>query len=327
MQRSSTPSERPELPAHHQVGERMLLSFEGVTKFYGPVIGVNNISCRIGPGITGLLGANGAGKSTIIKLASGQLRPTQGKVRIGGRNAWSTSAKSHLGYSPDVSSFYEEMTGYEFVYAMARLNGFSRAEARQRTDYVLEEVGMADRRGRRLAGCSHGMRQRIKLAQALVHDPWLLLLDEPMSGIDPGGRREINELLFRLADQGKTILVSSHILVEIEQLARSILMIARGRIIASGTLAEVRGLMKYRPLVVEIVADPVRKLAALVAEYPDVQGVEVRESSLIVRTRNPAEFFAYVGQLVCSRGIDVQRMQTLDSGADAVFDYLQQGRP
>jgi len=315
------------MPAHREATERLLLSFEGVTKFYGPVIGVNNISCRIGPGITGLLGANGAGKTTMIKLASGQLRPTQGSVRIGGRDAWCTAAKHHLGYSPDMSKFYEEMTGYEFVYAMTRLHGFSRAEARQRTEFVLVEVGMADRSGRRLAGYSHGMRQRIKLAQALVHDPWLLLLDEPMSGIDPGGRREINELLFRLADQGKTILVSSHILVEIEQLARSILMISRGRIIASGTLAEVRGLMKYRPLVVEIVAEPVRQLAALLVEYPDVQGVEMRDSSLIVRTRSPAEFFSYVGQLVCTRGITVHRMQTLDAGADAVFDYLQQGRP
>ena len=327
MQRAPQLDTSGGLPAHHEAGERLLLSFDGVTKFYGPVIGVNNISCRVGPGITGLLGANGAGKSTIIKLASGQLRPTQGTVRIGAHHAWSTAAKHHLGYSPDISSFYEEMTGYEFVYAMARLHGFSRAEARQRTNYVQEEVGMADRAGRRLAGCSHGMRQRIKLAQALVHDPWLLLLDEPMTGIDPGGRREINELLFRLADQNKTILVSSHILVEIEQLCRSILMISRGRIVASGTLAEVRGLMKYRPQVVEIVAERARRLAALLAEYPDVQGVEMRDGSLVVRTRNPAEFFAFVGELVCRYGISVRRMQTLDAGADAVFDYLQQGRP
>jgi ABC-2 type transport system ATP-binding protein len=219
------------------------------------------------------------------------------------------------------------MTGYEFVYTMARLHGFSRRDARERTGYVLAEVGMADRSGRRLAGCSHGMRQRIKLAQALVHDPWLLLLDEPMSGIDPGGRREFNELLFRLAEQGKTILVSSHILVEIELLAASILMMSRGRIIAAGTLAEVRGLMSYRPLVVQIVADPARRLAALVAECPDVQGVEVRDDSLVVRTRNPDAFFALVAALVCQHSITVRRMQTLDTGADAVFDYLQQGRP
>jgi ABC-2 type transport system ATP-binding protein len=311
----------------HQVAESaLLLAFDGVTKFYGPVIGVNNISCRIGPGITGLVGANGAGKSTLIKLASGQLRPTQGRVRIGGFDAWSTSAKHHLGYSPDLSSFYEEMTGRQFVSAMARLHGFSRAEARQRTEHVLEEVGMADRGGRRLAGCSHGMRQRIKLAQALVHDPWLLLLDEPMAGIDPGGRREINELLLRLAGQGKTILVSSHILIEIEQLADSMLMMSRGRIIASGTLAEVRDLMQYRPMRVEIAAEPARRLAALLTENPDVMGVEMRDGVVEVRTRNPHLFFERLAEMVCQHGIEVRRVQTLDAGADAVFDYLQQGR-
>ncbi|REK11475.1 MAG: ABC transporter ATP-binding protein [Planctomycetota bacterium] len=304
----------------------MLLVFDQVTKFYGPVIGVNNITCRIGPGITGLLGANGAGKSTLIKLASGQLRPSQGSVRIGDHSAWSTASKDHLGYSPDINSFYEEMTGREFVYAMARLHGFSRAEARQRTEHVLDEVGMAERGDRRLAGCSHGMRQRIKLAQALVHDPWLLLLDEPLSGIDPGGRREINELLFRLAGQGKTILVSSHILVEIEQLAHSILVMSRGRIIASGTLAEVRNLMQTRPLVVEIVATPTRRLAAMLTENPDVLGVEMRDDKLVVKTRNQQQFFEQFGELVCEHGVDVRRIQSLDTGADAVFDYLQQGR-
>jgi len=326
MQRPLPSNPGADLPAHHAAAESLLLVFDRVTKFYGPVIGVNNISCRIGPGITGLLGANGAGKSTLIKLASGQLRPTQGSVRIGQHTAWSTAAKHHLGYSPDINSFYEEMTGWDFVYTMARLHGFSRAVARERTGYAMEEVGMADRARRRLAGCSHGMRQRIKLAQALVHDPWLLLLDEPLTGIDPGGRREINELLIRLAAQGKTILVSSHILVEIEQLASSILMMSRGRIIAAGTLTEVRALMKYRPTVVEIVAEPARRLAGLLAEFPDVQGVEIRSSGLVVRTRNPGEFFAHVGELVCTHGISVVRMQTLDSGADAVFDYLQQGQ-
>ncbi len=312
--------------AHHAAEQQMLLSFEHVTKFYGAVIGVNDISCRIGPGITGLLGANGAGKSTLMKLASGQLRPTQGSVRIGVHDAWSTAAKHHLGYSPDLNSFYEEMTGREFVYTMARLHGFSRVEARQRTADVIEEVGMTDRAGRRMAGCSHGMRQRIKLAQALVHDPWLLLLDEPLSGIDPGGRREINELLFRLAAQGKTILVSSHILVEIEQLSNSILMMSRGRIIASGTLAEVRNLMQQRPMVVEIVAEPARRLAALLAENPIVQSVEVRDHALTVRTRNPQQFFGEIGELVCQHSIEVRRLQPLDAGAEAVFDYLQKGR-
>jgi ABC-2 type transport system ATP-binding protein len=303
----------------------MNLSFDRVTKFYGPVIGVNNISCRIGPGITALFGANGAGKSTMIKLASGQLRPSQGQVLVGEHHAWSTAAKRDLGYSPDINSFYEEMTGREFVYVMTRLYGFSRAESRRRTDEVLEEVGMADRAERRLAGCSHGMRQRIKLAQALVNDPPVLLLDEPLSGIDPGGRRDVSEQLETLAERGKTILVSSHILVETEHLADAVLIIARGRIVATGTLAEIRSLLDDRPLTVEIACDRSRELAALLVEVADVRGVEVRGDNLIVRTRNPARFFALVNELVVEHGLEVQKLQTLDAGADAVFGYLQQG--
>jgi ABC-2 type transport system ATP-binding protein len=303
----------------------MFLTFDHVTKFYGPVIGVNNISCRIGPGITGLFGANGAGKSTLMKLASGQLRPSQGDVRIGEHRAWSTEAKRHFGYSPDVNSFYEEMTCRDFIYVMARLYGLSRSVARSRTAQVIEEVGMSDRAGRRLAGCSHGMRQRVKLGQALINDPPILLLDEPLSGIDPGGRREISRLLVAQGEKGKTILVSSHILAETETLTDSVLIIARGRIVASGTLPEIRSLLEDRPLTVEIGSSQSRQLAALLVTEPEVRGVELRSDSLIVRTRNPNRFFARFNDLVAQHSFDIDKMQTLDGGADAVFNYLQQG--
>ena len=301
----------------------MDLSFDRVTKLYGPVIGVNDVTCRVGPGITGLLGANGAGKSTLIKLASGQLRPTQGRVRFDDRPAWSNAAKRRFGYSPDLDRFYDDMTGREFVLTMTRLYGYSGRESRRRAERALEEVGMAARAERRLGGCSHGMRQRIKLAQALVHDPQVLLLDEPLNGIDPGGRREINSLLIDLARRGKTLFVSSHLLAELEHLVDRILMISRGRIIASGTLAEVRHSLADQPLLVEIVSDQTRRLAALLAELPDVGGVDIRDDALTVRTRQPARFFAEVGRLVSEHGFDVRRMQTLDAGAAAVFDYLE----
>ncbi|HEV3339795.1 MAG TPA: ABC transporter ATP-binding protein, partial [Pirellulales bacterium] len=301
------------------------LTFDHVTKFYGPVIGVNNVSCRIGPGITGLLGANGAGKSTLIKLASGQLRPNQGSVHVGQHSAWSTAAKRNFGYSPDLDRFYEEMAGREFVYTMAQLYGYRRREARERTELALEEVGMTDRAERRLGGCSHGMRQRIKLAQALVHDPELLLLDEPLNGIDPGGRREINELLLRLAERGKAVLVSTHILIDVENLADTIVMISRGRIIASGTLAEVRNLLDDQPRVIEIVSDRARELASLLAANSDVRSVELQGDRLTVKTTQPARFFGSVAQLVVDHQFAVERVQTLDSGAEAVFDYLQRG--
>ena len=285
----------------------MWLTFDQVTKFYGPVIGVNDISCRIGPGITGLFGANGAGKSTMMKLASGQLRPSEGRVMVGDRRAWSSGAKAHLGFSPDVNSFYEEMTGREFVYAMARLHGYSIREARRRSEWAIEEVGMSDRAERRIGGCSHGMRQRIKLAQALVNDPAILLLDEPMNGIDPGGRRDISQLLVRLAQRGKTVLVSSHILSEVEQLTDAILMIARGRVIASGTIAEIRNLLEDQPYTVQVVARPQRRLASLLIELPEVESVDVRADSLTVRTRQPQQFFTAVGNLVLEHGLDVRR--------------------
>lgn len=301
----------------------MFLTFDRVTKFYGPVIGVNNISCRIGPGITGLFGVNGAGKSTLMKLASGQLRPSLGNVRLGPCQAWSTAAKRHLGYCPDINSFYEEMTGREFIFAMTRLYGYTRSEARRRTEQALARVGMSDRAHRRIAGCSHGMRQRIKLAQAMVNDPEILLLDEPLSGIDPGGRREIGELLGHLAADGRTILVSTHVLVEVEDLADSILVISRGRILASGTLGEIRALLADQPFTVEIVTADNRRAAALLVEMHEVHSVEVHDDRLTVRTRNPTQFFSHLSDLALEHDVEILQFTTIDAGADAVFSYLQ----
>ena len=300
----------------------MFLAFEHVTKFYGPVIGVNDVDCRVGPGITGLLGANGAGKSTLIKLASGQLRPSLGRVTLGEHDAWSTAAKRLLGYCPDSNHFYEEMSGREFVGAMAALSGFSRRERRQRTEQALERVGMSELADRRLGGCSYGMRQRVKLAQALVHDPPILLLDEPLLGVDPRGRRELNELFSTLADEGKTILVSSHLLDELELLAERLLVIARGRLVAAGTPAQVRDELEDQPLVVELVSGESRRLAALLAELPEVRAIELTDETLLVRTTHSARFFATVGELVLEHEIDISRMRLLDAGAEAIFEYL-----
>ncbi len=303
----------------------MWLSFENVTKFYGAVIGVNDVSFRVGPGITALFGSNGAGKSTLLKLASGQLRPSLGNVKIGDHSAWSTAAKRNFGYSPDINQFYEEMTGRKFVYTMARLSGQSRSKARQRTDEVLQIVGMSDRADRRIAGFSHGMRQRTKLAQALVHNPEVLLLDEPMTGIDPAGRREFNEVLKHLATQEKTILVSSHLLAEVEQLTENMLMIGRGRVIASGNVTEIRQLLESQPLAVGLTSHDPRKLAQRLVAMSEVRSVEFRDDLLTVRIQQPRQFFTALGALAASGEVDVQRLQTLDAGAEAVFEYLQSG--
>ncbi len=301
----------------------MELTFEQVTKFYGPVIGVNDVSFRLGPGITALFGANGAGKSTLMKLASGQLRPTLGRVRIGDHAAWSAHAKREIGYCPDINSFYEEMSGREFVYVMTRLYGYSRNESKQRAEQALARVRMTDRAHRRIAGYSHGMRQRIKLAQAMVNSPPIYLLDEPLSGIDPGGRREIHDLLRDLAETGSSVLVSTHLLAEIEDLADSILMMARGRVLASGTLAEIRTLLADEPLTVGVAGTEPRRLASLLVELEEVSSVDVRDDLVTARVRTPAQFFRNLNELVVRHGLVVTRLETLDAGADAVFAYLE----
>lgn len=301
------------------------LSFDQVTKLYGPVIGVNGVTLKLGPGITGLLGTNGAGKSTLIKLASGRLRPTQGCVRLGEFDARSLAAKRLLGYCPDVEKFYEEMTGREFVFTMTRLYGYSHRETRRRTEAALERTGMSDRADRRLGGYSHGMRQRIKLAQAVAHEPRVLLLDEPMNGIDPGGRRELNELIRGFAADGLTVVISSHLLGELESLADRLAVVARGRLIAHGTTPELRRLLDDEPLTIRIESPQARALAACCVAVEAVTQIEIRGETLTLRTTNPPAFFTELTALVAASDFAVERIETLDAGAEAVFGYLQRG--
>jgi ABC-2 type transport system ATP-binding protein len=311
-----------------------ILLFEQVTKWYGPVIGVNHVSLELRGGITGLVGANGAGKSTLLRLATGQLKPTLGKVLVGGVDAWDWRAKRHVGYCPDIDAFYEEMSGRQFVNSMARLCGFDRAEAGRRTEEVVERVGMTGRADRKLRGYSKGMRQRIKLAQALLNDPDLLILDEPLSGIDPMGRHELLELFRDLAAQGKCLLISSHELEELEKLTDHVAIMARGRIAAVGTLTQIRELLDDQPLTVRIDTDEPRALAALLVNFPEVVGIELeprvlqREGnaqSLIVRAKNPRRFFSEVSRLVVQEQVSIARLEALDDSAHAILGYLLGG--
>jgi ABC-2 type transport system ATP-binding protein len=309
-----------------------VLLFEQVSKWYGPVIGLNQVTLELRGGITGLVGSNGAGKSTLLRLATGQLKPSLGRVRVRGVDAWEWRAKALVGYCPDNDAFYEDMAGREFVLAMARLCGFDRAEARRRTEAVLERVGMADRADRRLRGYSKGMRQRIKLAQALLNDPELLVLDEPLSGIDPLGRQEMLELFQGLAGEGKCLLVSSHELEELEKLTDHVAILTRGRIAAVGSVTQIRDMLDDQPLSVRIDAGDPRRLAALLVGRPDVVGLDfdpgvagAANPSVVVRARNPRRFFEEFGRLVVSEALDVTRLEPLDDSAHAVLGYLLGG--
>ncbi len=302
-----------------------LCAFDGVSKWYGPVIGLNDVTLDIEPGITGLVGHNGAGKSTLIKLLTGQLRPTLGQVRIRGHRAWSAVAKRHIGYCPDVDAFYEEMSGREFVRTMARLHGFGARSARERTENVLAQVGMTDRSDRPLASYSKGMRQRIKLAQALVHDPDLLVLDEPLNGVDPVGRVELIRLFRELLARGKAILVSSHHLDEMDTLANRILFICRGRILASGSLSEIRRMLDDHPMRLRITTPRARQLATRLLALDAVQAIELnRPDELLLQVRGTQEFFGPLADVVTQEGIDIERLRVIDASTEAVFDYLME---
>lgn len=304
-----------------------MLAFRQVSKWYGPVIGLNDVTLELQPGLTGLVGPNGAGKSTLMKLATGQLLPDAGRVTLAGHAAWSAAAKRVLGFCPDTDAFYEEMSGRQFVRAMAGLCGYSSAEAKLRTEAVLERVGMADRADRRVRGYSKGMRQRVKLAQALVHDPELLILDEPFNGIDPVGRVELQRLLNELASQGKSILISSHQLDELEKLTERIVVIARGMLIASGTVAEIRALLDEQPLSIRVECDRPRHLAGRLLGLPETLGVELEgQHGVIVRARQPQAFHAALGQLILEEGYELRHLETLDCTAQAVLDYLLKSR-
>jgi ABC-2 type transport system ATP-binding protein len=306
------------------------------------VIGVNAVTLELRPGITGLVGSNGAGKSTLMRLITGQLRPDLGRITVRGRDAWTAAAKGHVGYCPETDAFYEEMSGWQFVEAMARLCGYPRREARRRTEEALERVGMAGRADRRLRGYSKGMRTRVKLAQALLHDPDLLVLDEPLSGIDPVGRAEFIELFRELAARGKCLLISSHELDELEKLTDHVAIMARGRIAAVGSVAQIRDRLDDHPLSIRVdvgedggarneergvpMGERRRQLAAALLGLPDVVGVELGEAGVVVRARNPQQFFRDLTRLVLEEWYDVTHLETLDDSTHAVLEYLLGGR-
>jgi ABC-2 type transport system ATP-binding protein len=301
------------------------VEFHEVSKWYGNVIGVNRLSLRIPPGVTGLLGPNGAGKSTLLQLATGQLYASQGTVRVLGQPAWNNPRLNRsVGLCPEQDAFYEWMTGMEFVRTCARLSGMGRAEAREAAARTLEAVGMTRNRDRAIRGYSKGMRQRTKLAQALVHDPEVLFLDEPLTGTDPVARRDIMDIVHRLAADGKTALVSSHVLHEVESLTQNVVLLNRGRLVAEGHVREIRDLIDQHPHHIVLVCDNYRKLAARLLAWEDVEGVKVlvKESGVMVETRSPDDFYRRLPELSLEEGTAIREVYSDDDNLEAVFKYL-----
>jgi ABC-2 type transport system ATP-binding protein len=301
-----------------------IVTAEHVSKWYGQVIGVNDISVRVPGGITGLLGPNGAGKSTFMKLITGQLKPSKGQVRVLDEPIWGNPKLFfRIGFCPEQDSFYDRMTGLEWVTALVRLNGLTDKEARAAAERALTAVDLMDAANKRIGAYSKGMRQRVKLAQALVHDPELLILDEPLSGMDPLGRRKTIRMIRDWARQGKSILVSSHILHEIELMTSNILLINNGRIIAEGNVHQIRDLIDTHPHTVFIRADDPRALAREFLARADVISLRFEPGAVVVETGQPDAFYARLTELVSEGQLGaVEEVSSPDDNLQAVFKYL-----
>ena len=292
-----------------------------VSRWYGNVVAVNDISMSIGPGVTGLLGPNGAGKSTLLHLIAGFLPPSRGELTVGGAASWHRPGVYRtVGLVPERDSVYAFLTGEAFVTATARLHKLPDPVAAARR--AIEIVEMADAQDRRISTYSKGMRQRIKVAAALVHDPPVLLLDEPFNGMDPRQRLHRMELLHRLGEQGRTILFSSHILEEVERLSGTIQVIVAGRLAASGDFRAIRRLMTSRPHVFVVRTSDDRRLGASLLGRPAVTGVEVTGRGLQVRTSDYGAFTRELVPMARREGIRLTELLPADESLESVFAYL-----
>lgn len=302
-----------------------VLEASDLSKWYGQVIAVNKVSFSIGPGIIGLLGPNGAGKSTLMKLMTGQLRPSKGGITLFGEPIWNNFPLfCRIGFCPEQDSFYERMTGPEFLAALLRMHGYEEKEVERRADAAIDAVKLGTAREKKIAAYSKGMRQRIKMAQAIAHDPEVLVLDEPLAGMDPIARHETIRMVREWGKAGKCVVVSSHILHEIEAMTQNILLIHNGQVLAEGDVHQIRGLIDKHPHSIHIRCSAARQLAELLVVYPDVVGVRFHPDgkALTVESRKPDDFYERLPDLLLRHEIELEEITSPDDNLQAVFHYL-----
>ena len=301
-----------------------IIAADHLSKWYGQVIGLNDVSVTVPPGVTGLLGPNGAGKSTFMKLVTGQLKPSKGSIQVLGEPIWGNpSLYFKIGFCPEQDSFYERMTGLEWVTALVRLNGVNETEGAAMARRALETVDLLDAADKKIGAYSKGMRQRIKMAQALAHDPELLILDEPLAGMDPIARRKTIRMIKDLGRAGRSVLVSSHILHEIESMTANILLINQGRIVAEGNVHQIRDLIDEHPHTVYIKADQTRALAREFLAQDDVLSLKFEDEAVVVQTARPDAFYARLTELAASGELgSIHEVTSPDDNLQAVFQYL-----
>ncbi len=300
-----------------------IATVEHLSKWYGQVIGLNDVTVSIPSGVTGLLGPNGAGKSTFLKLITGQLKPSKGVVSVLGQPAWrNPELFRNVGFCPEQHAFYGSMTGLEWVSALVALDGRDREAADRAARQALAIVELQEAADKKIGAYSKGMRQRVKVAQAIAHDPDVLVLDEPLTGMDPLGRRKTIRLIKDWARGGKSLIVSSHILHEIEAMTSSILLMHNGRILAEGNVHDIRGLIDEHPHTVHIRAADPRALARRLLAHDDVNGLTLEAGAVVIQTSRPDVFYARLTGLAATGEAAIQEITSPDDNLQAVFEYL-----
>lgn len=301
-----------------------VVSAQSLSKWYGQVIGLNDITVSVPPGVTGLLGPNGAGKSTFMKLMTGQLKPSKGHIQVLGEPIWGNPRLYfQIGFCPEQDAFYDRMTGLEWLTALVKLNGLTETVAKAAAERALASVELTEAANKKIGGYSKGMRQRVKLAQAMAHDPILLILDEPLSGMDPIGRRKTIRLVREWGRSGKSLIVSSHILHEIEAMTSNILLIHNGRILAEGDVHQIRELIDEHPHTVYVKAEQPRELARRFLARDDVISLRFEQDAVVVQTARPDAFYSRLTELAASgEGGEISEISSPDDNLQAVFQYL-----
>jgi ABC-2 type transport system ATP-binding protein len=297
------------------------IEIQHVTKRFGQVVGVSDVDFVLEPGVTGLLGPNGAGKSTLLKMMAGLIEPSMGHVRVLGEDLRQNSKLySRIGYCPESDPFYGYMTGFEFLLINAKLHGLSDPEASATA--ALELVDLAAQRDKKVRAYSRGMRQRLKVAQTILHDPEVLLFDEPLKGADPTQRKILLELILELGSSGKTVIVSSHILNEVERMASQIILINRGRLMAFGDFHAIRKSMEDRPHKVMLMASEPHKLAAALTAQALVSGIDLLGEEMLADVTNPDRFYSELPKVALEAGVRLTKISSMDDDLESVFRYL-----
>lgn len=302
-----------------------ILKAEKLSKWYGNILGISEISIEITPGVYGLLGPNGAGKSTFLKIASGQLKPNLGSIKIFGEDVFNNyKLFSKVGFCAEHDSYYKEVSGWEFMLFSAKCHGFKDKKAEQAAEFALNKVGLVEDKSKLISAYSLGMRQKLKLALSIIHDPEFLILDEPLKGIDPIWRVKIIEMIKEFESQGKTIIVSSHILPEVEAMTNNVILIHQGKIFAQGDIQEIRDLIDTHPHKISVKCNKHRLIADKMINYDFVLNIQFKdkENEVIINTDNRENFFVSLMKIVVDNNIEVQEITSPDDNLQAVFDYL-----